>query len=87
MFPVWVGPNMGISAVFIGTVGVLLLGLSFRQTEIALILGIVIGAIPVAALCTMGPRTGTGQLPFARLPFGRGAILPGTFSGPPPSDG
>ena len=79
MFPVWAGPNMGISAVFIGTVGALLLGLSFGQTEIALILGIVIGAIPVAALCTMGPRTGTGQLPFARLPFGRGAILPGTF--------
>ena len=79
MFPVWVGPNMGISAVFIGTVGVLLLCLSFGQTEIALILGVVIGAMPVAALCTMGPRTGTGQLPFARLPFGRGAILPGTF--------
>jgi len=28
-------------------------------------------------LSTLGPRTGTGQLPLSRLPFGRGVVLPG----------
>ena len=32
----------------------------------------------VAILCTWGPRTGTGQVPLARLPFGKAIFLPGT---------
>ena len=44
----------------------------------AIILGTVIGSVPVAILCTWGPTTGTGQVPLARLPFGKTIVLPGT---------
>ena len=45
---------------------------------LAIVLGTVIGSVPVAVLCTWGPRTGTGQVPLARLPFGKTIVLPGT---------
>ena len=36
----------------------------------------VLGAVPVGLLATLGPKTGMGQLPLARLPFGRSITLP-----------
>jgi nucleobase:cation symporter-1, NCS1 family len=75
MFTVWFTPNMELSGVFTGTLAVLL-GLGFWAGLGAIILGTVIGSAPVAALCTWGPRTGTGQVPLARLPFGKTIVLP-----------
>jgi NCS1 family nucleobase:cation symporter-1 len=77
MFTVWFTPNMELSGVFAGTLAVLL-GLGFWAGLAAIILGTVIGSVPVAMLCTWGPRTGTGQVPLARLPFGKAIVLPGT---------
>lgn len=74
-FP-WFTGNMELSAVFLGTVAVAF-GLGFGLGALALGIGIVLGAIPVAILCTWGPRTGTGQLPLARVPFGRSVVVPG----------
>jgi NCS1 family nucleobase:cation symporter-1 len=76
MFTVWFTPNMELSGVFAGTLAVLV-GLGFWAGLAAIILGTVIGSVPVAALCTWGPRTGTGQVPLARLPFGKTIVLPG----------
>ena len=76
MFATWLSPNLEISAVFIGALGPLL-GLSAALSLAALGLGIVLGSLPVACLSTWGPLTGTGQVPFARLPFGKGIGLPG----------
>jgi NCS1 family nucleobase:cation symporter-1 len=76
MFTVWFTPNMELSGVFTGTLAVLL-GLGFWAGLVAIILGTVIGSAPVAVLCTWGPRTGTGQVPLARLPFGKTIVLPG----------
>ena len=73
-FP-WFTGNMELSAVFLGTVAVAF-GLGFGLGALALGIGIVLGAIPVAILCTWGPRTGTGQLPLARVPFGRSIVVP-----------
>ena len=39
-------------------------------------IGVVLGAVPVGLLATLGPKTGMGQLPLARLPFGRSIALP-----------
>ena len=75
MFTVWFTPNMEISGIFIGTLAPAL-GLGFGLGLAAIVLGTVIGSLPVAILCTWGPKTGTGQLPLARLPFGRGIVLP-----------
>jgi nucleobase:cation symporter-1, NCS1 family len=75
MFTVWFTPNMELSGVFAGTLAVLL-GLGFWAGLVAIVLGTIIGSLPVATLCTWGPRTGTGQVPLARLPFGKTIVLP-----------
>ena len=77
MFTVWFTPNMELSGVFAGTLAVLL-GLGFWPGLAAIIVGTVIGSVPVALLCTWGPQTGTGQVPLARLPFGKTIVVPAT---------
>ena len=77
MFTVWFTPNMELSGVFAGTLAVVF-GLGFQLGVAALVLGTILGSVPVAILCTWGPRTGTGQVPLARMPFGRAIVLPGT---------
>ena len=77
MFTIWFTPNMELSGVFAGTLAAAI-GLGFRLGLAAIIAGTVIGSVPVAILCTWGPRTGTGQVPLARLPFGKAIVLPGT---------
>jgi NCS1 family nucleobase:cation symporter-1 len=77
MFTVWFTPNMQLSAVFAGTLAVVF-GLGFWPGLLALVTGTIIGSLPVALMCTWGPRTGTAQLPLARLPFGKTIMLPGT---------
>jgi len=77
MFTVWFTPNMELSGVFAGTLAVVL-GLGFWTGLAAIVAGTVIGSVPVAVMCTWGPRTGTGQVPLARLPFGRTIVLPGS---------
>lgn len=78
MFPVWFTPNMEISGVFIGTLATVF-GLGFAAGFWAIVIGAIIGAVPVALLCTWGPKTGTGQLPLARMPFGKSVVLPGAI--------
>jgi nucleobase:cation symporter-1, NCS1 family len=77
MFTVWFTPNMELSGVFAGTLAVLL-GLGFQLGLVAIVAGTIIGSLPVAILCTWGPKTGTAQVPLARLPFGKTIVLPGT---------
>ena len=76
MFTVWFTPNMELSGVFAGTLAVLF-GLGFGLGLVAIVIGTIIGSLPVAILCTWGPRTGTAQVPLARLPFGKTIVLPG----------
>jgi nucleobase:cation symporter-1, NCS1 family len=77
MFTVWFTPNMELSGVFAGTLAALF-GLGFWPGLVAIIAGTVIGSVPVALLCTWGPQTGTGQVPLARLPFGKTIVVPAT---------
>ena len=76
LFSVWFAPNLTMTAVFTGTLAAGM-GLGFWTGLVAMLAGTVLGSIPVAYLSTWGPRTGTGQLPLARLPFGGGVVLPG----------
>ncbi|WP_433854440.1 purine-cytosine permease family protein [Streptomyces kronopolitis] len=78
LFTVWFAPNLTMTGVFSGTVGVTL-GLDFWTAFTAMVLGTLIGAVPAAYLGTWGSRTGTGQLPLSRLAFGRGVALPGVM--------
>ncbi|MFE1950062.1 purine-cytosine permease family protein [Streptomyces sp. NPDC059524] len=78
LFTVWFAPNLTMSGVFTGTVGIAL-GLDFATALAAVVLGTVLGAVPTAYLGTWGSRTGAGQLPLARLAFGRGVVVPGAL--------
>ena len=74
-FTVWFAPNLELSGIFTGTLA-FTIGLGFWSGFIAIALGVVLGALPVALLATWGPKTGMGQLPLARLPFGKTIALP-----------
>ncbi|MFB8207651.1 purine-cytosine permease family protein [Streptomyces sp. NPDC056010] len=78
LFTVWFAPNLTMTGVFTGTVGVAL-GLDFATALAAVVLGTLVGAAPTAYLGTWGSRTGSGQLPLARLAFGPGVVLPGAL--------
>ena len=69
-FTVWFAPNMELSGVFTGTLAASL-GLGLATGITAIVVGVLLGAAPVAALALWGPRTGMAQLPLARLPFGK----------------
>ncbi|WP_328885719.1 purine-cytosine permease family protein [Streptomyces sp. NBC_00316] len=76
LFTVWFAPNLTMTGLFTGTVGIAL-GLDFATALAAVVLGTVLGAVPTAYLGTWGSRTGAGQLPLARLAFGRAVAVPG----------
>jgi nucleobase:cation symporter-1, NCS1 family len=78
MFTVWFTPNMVMAGVFAGTLAVVF-GLGLGLGLVAIVVGTIVGSLPVALLCTWGPRTGTAQVPLARLPFGKTIVLPGTL--------
>ncbi|MER5276445.1 cytosine permease [Streptomyces sp. NPDC002809] len=78
LFTVWFAPNLTMTGVFTGTVGIAL-GLDFTTALAAVVLGTLVGAAPTAYLGTWGSQTGAGQLPLARLAFGRGVVLPGAL--------
>lgn len=78
LFTVWFAPNLTMTGVFTGTIGVAL-GLDFTTALVAVVLGTLVGAAPTAYLGTWGSLTGTGQLPLARLAFGRAVAVPGVL--------
>lgn len=78
LFTVWFAPNLTMTGVFTGTVGIAL-GLDFATALVAVVLGTLLGAAPAAYLGTWGSRTGAAQLPLARLAFGRAVTVPGAL--------
>lgn len=75
LFTVWFAPQVNMTGVFIGTLGIVL-GLGFWLAMLAMAVGSLLGVLIVAYLSTWGPRTGTGQLPMSRMAFGGGVALP-----------
>ena len=75
LFTVWFAPQMNMTGVFTGSLAIVF-GLGFWLGLLAMVIGTVLGSLPVAYLSTWGPRTGTGQLPASRMAFGATVILP-----------
>lgn len=69
LFTVWFAPQVNMTVIFTGTLAVVL-GLGFWLGLLAMVIGTVLGSLAVAYLSTWGPRTGTAQLPNARMAFG-----------------
>lgn len=62
--------NLGPAAWVLGAL-VVTVGLDVRWGFVALVLGNVLGALPVAACATLGPQTGLTQIEISRFSFGR----------------
>jgi nucleobase:cation symporter-1, NCS1 family len=75
LFTVWFAPQMNMTGVFTGSLAIVF-GLGFWLGLLAMVIGTLLGSLPVAYLSTWGPRTGTGQLPAARMAFGATVFLP-----------
>jgi nucleobase:cation symporter-1, NCS1 family len=75
LFTVWFAPQMNMTGVFTGSLAIVF-GLGFWLGLLAMVIGTLLGSLPVAYLSTWGPRTGTGQLPAARMAFGATVVLP-----------
>ena len=81
LFTVWFTPNLVPAAFAIGTLAAAgFLQVGFITGVASIIVGNVLGAIVVALLSQMGPRTGMAQMPAARLPFGKSIVLPGALN-------
>jgi NCS1 family nucleobase:cation symporter-1 len=77
-FTIWFTPNLVPAGFFIGSLGTAsFVGVGFGLGVVAIVVGTLLGGLLVAALGTWGPHTGVGQIPLARLPFGRSVVLPG----------
>ena len=81
LFTVWFTPNLVPAAFAIGTLAAAdFLQVGFITGLAAILVGNVLGALIVALLSQMGPRTGMAQMPAARLPFGKSIALPGALN-------
>jgi NCS1 family nucleobase:cation symporter-1 len=69
LFWTWTSPNMEFATVFVGLLGILI-GLSFWETFLAVVLGTVLGSITQGILSTSGPRYGVPQMVLSRRGFG-----------------
>lgn len=75
MFTVWFAPQVTMTGVFTGTLAIAL-GLGFWLGALAMVIGTALGSLVVGYLSTWGPRTGTAQLPNARMVFGGAVVAP-----------
>lgn len=78
LFTVWFAPQVNVASLFSGTLAIVL-GLGFWLGLLAMVIGTVLGSMIVGYLSTWGPRTGTGQLPNARMAFGGAVVIPGVL--------
>jgi nucleobase:cation symporter-1, NCS1 family len=75
MFTVWFAPQVTMTGVFTGTLAIAL-GLGFWLGMLAMVIGTALGSLVVGYLSTWGPRSGTAQLPNARMAFGGAVVAP-----------
>ncbi len=69
LFWTWTSPNMEFATVFVGLLGILL-GLSFWETFLAIVIGTGLGSITQGILSTSGPQYGVPQMVLSRRGFG-----------------
>ena len=69
-FRTWISMNLAANNITLGMLGPAIFYLSFRDTALCAVFGCLIGSIPVAHICTWGPRSGNRTLVFSRYTFG-----------------
>ena len=80
VFTVWFTPNLVPAGFFIGTLATAsFIGVGFWLGVVCIVLGTMAGGLLVATMSTWGPVTGVGQIPLARLTFGKTIVVPGVL--------
>jgi NCS1 nucleoside transporter family len=66
----WLSPNLEFATVFLGVLATGIVGLSFGQAALAILIGTGLGAFSHAVLSSRGPQFGVPQMVLSRIPFG-----------------
>src|SRR4051794_8051365 len=66
----WLSPNLEFATVFLGVLATGIIGLSFWQAALAIVLGTGLGAVAHGVLSARGPSYGVPQMVLSRIPFG-----------------
>src|SRR4051794_2683721 len=73
----WLSPNLEFATVFLGVLATGIIGLSFPQAALAILLGTGLGAFSHGVLSSRGPQYGVPQMVLSRIAFGWfGNVLP-----------
>jgi NCS1 nucleoside transporter family len=80
LFWTWTSPNMEFATVYVGLLGILL-GLSFWETFLAIVIGTALGSVTQGILSASGPTYGVPQMVLSRRGFGYwGNALPASIN-------
>src|SRR5690242_21014321 len=66
----WLSPNLEFATVFLGVLATGIIGLSFWQAALAILLGTGFGSFTHGVLSGRGPRYGVPQMVLSRIAFG-----------------
>jgi NCS1 family nucleobase:cation symporter-1 len=66
----WLSPNLEFATVFLGVLATGIIGLSFPQAALAILLGTGLGAFSHGVLSSRGPEYGVPQMVLSRISFG-----------------
>jgi NCS1 family nucleobase:cation symporter-1 len=66
----WLSPNLEFATVFLGVLATGIIGLTFWQAALAILVGTGLGSFTQALLSAPGPRYGVPQMVLSRIPFG-----------------
>src|SRR3954465_6034635 len=66
----WLSPNLEFATVFLGVLATGIIGLSFWQAALAILIGTGLGSFTHAVLSSRGPEYGVPQMVLSRISFG-----------------
>jgi len=66
----WLSPNLEFATVFLGVLATGIIGLSFWQAALAILIGTGLGSLSQAVLSGRGPKYGVPQMVLSRIGFG-----------------
>src|SRR3954465_4148433 len=66
----WLSPNLEFATVFLGVLATGIIGLSFWQAALAILVGTGLGSFTHAVLSSRGPAYGVPQMVLSRISFG-----------------
>jgi purine-cytosine permease-like protein len=80
MMLLWFSMSLATNNIVVGSMGTLVLGLSFKDAAICAVLGILVGTTTIGYMSTWGPRSGNRTLVSSYQIYGRKYFLFTSYS-------